>query len=187
MKNKLASISLLLVTIFSSCDQQPFGFGGPVYDREGNLATDRLRIAEYLETAEYDSLYRIHDRSGVVVIVQEEGEGSRPNTGNVVYANYIGSLMDDGVVFDTNLEDVAIEHDIYNEDRDYRIFDFFVGMPTNQGGAIEGFSYGFRRLRSGSKAVLIIPSPLGYQDNPNIPGIPENSVLVFEVDFLGLD
>jgi FKBP-type peptidyl-prolyl cis-trans isomerase FkpA len=187
MKRILSFGLLLCLVVLLSCDQQPFGFGGPVYDREGNLATDRVRIAEHLEVAEYDSLYRIHDPSGVVVIVQEEGEGSRPNSGNVVYTNYIGSIMDDGVVFDTNLEDVAIEHDIYNEDRNYRIFDFFVGMPTNQGGAIEGFSYGFRRLRSGSKAVLIIPSPLGYQDNPNIPMVPPNSVLVFEVDFLGLD
>ncbi len=187
MKRILSFGLLCCVAGLMGCDQQPFGFGGPVYDREGNLATDRVRIAEHLEVADYDSLYRIHDPSGVVVIVQEEGEGSRPSSGNVVYTNYIGSIMDDGVVFDTNLEDVAIEHDLYNEDRNYRIFDFFIGMPTNQGGAIEGFSHGFRRLRSGSKAILIIPSPLGYQDNPNIPMVPPNSVLVFEVDFLGLD
>lgn len=186
MKNCISCIFLLTVVWLSSCEDQLSRFGGPVYDFEGNLAIDRERIAEYLETAQYDSLYRVHDPSGVVVIVQEEGEGSRPRNGNVAYTNYTGKLTD-GSVFDTNLEDVAKEYDIFNEDRNYDIFTFFVGQPASQGGAIEGFSAGFRRLRSGGKGVLIIPSPLGYQDNPNIANIPANSILVFEVDLLGFD
>lgn len=186
MKNWISVLALIGLFTLESCDDGFAGFGGPVYDREGNLEIDRVRINEYLQTAAFDSLYRIHDPSGVVVIVQEEGEGSRPMNGNVVYTNYTGMLTD-GTVFDTNLVDVAQENDIFNEDRNYDIFTFFVGQPTNQGGAIEGFSSGFRRLRSGSKGVLVIPSPLGYQDNPNIPNIPANSILVFEVDFLGMD
>ncbi|WP_209332725.1 FKBP-type peptidyl-prolyl cis-trans isomerase [Lunatimonas salinarum] len=179
-------LGILSVFLLISCESNFSGFGGPVYDREGNLEIDRGRINDYLRTAAFDSLYRIHDPSGLVVIVQEEGEGSRPMNGNVVYTNYIGMLTD-GTVFDTNLEDVAQENDIFNEERNYDIFTFFVGQPTNQGGAIEGFSTGFRRLRSGSKGILVIPSPMGYQDNPNIPNIPANSILVFEVDFLGMD
>ncbi|EON77373.1 70 kDa peptidylprolyl isomerase [Lunatimonas lonarensis] len=186
MKNWISVLAVIGLFTLESCDDGFAGFGGPVYDREGNLAIDRERIATYLETAEFDSLYRIHDPSGLVVIVQEEGQGSRPFNGNVVYTNYTGMLKD-GTVFDTNLPDVAQEHGIFNEDRNYEIFTFFVGQPTNQGGAIEGFSVGFRRLRSGSKAILVIPSPMGYQDNPNIPNIPANSILVFEVDFLGMD
>ncbi|WP_162416882.1 FKBP-type peptidyl-prolyl cis-trans isomerase [Cyclobacterium roseum] len=178
---------LFFIVLFGiSCDDQLGQFGGPVYDREANLAIDREIIAEYLETAPYDSLYRIHDPSGVVVIVTEEGEGSRPTAGNVVYANYTGYLLD-GSVFDSNLEDVAIENDIYEEERNYDIFSFFVDVPANQGGAIQGFSLGFKRLRSGAKGTIIIPSPYGYQDNENVLRVPANSVLVFDVEFLGLD
>ncbi|MDN3689634.1 FKBP-type peptidyl-prolyl cis-trans isomerase [Cyclobacterium jeungdonense] len=183
--SKIACLFFIVLFGFS-CEDRLNQFGGPVYDREGNLAIDREIIADYLETASYDSLYRIHDPSGVVVIVTEEGEGSRPTAGNVVYANYTGYLLD-GSVFDSNLEDVAIENDIYDEERNYDIFSFFVDLPASQGGAIQGFSLGFKRLRSGAKATIIIPSPYGYQDNENVVRVPANSVLVFDVDFLGMD
>lgn len=175
---------LLLISIaFFSCDSQP-NFGGPTYDEAGNLAIDRVKIDEYLLNADWDSLYRIHDPSGVVVIVQEEGTGSRPQTNNTVYTNYVGRLLD-GTVFDTNIEAVAKDNDLYDEERDYRIYPFGL-IPSAQGGPITGFNIGFRRLRSGSKAVLIIPSPYAYRDQAT-DAIPENSVLVFEVDFLGFD
>lgn len=186
MKYLSSSLLVLLALLVFSCNDQSNWFGGPVYDVEGNLAIDREKIDQYLQNAPYDSLYRIHDPSGVVVIVKEEGTGSRPGSGNVVYTNYTGYLLD-GAVFDTNLEDVAKENDIYNEERNYDIFSFFVDVPASQGGAIEGFSIGFKRLRSGAKATIIIPSPHGYRDNENIPRIPANSVLVFDVEFLGMD
>ncbi|WP_158861571.1 FKBP-type peptidyl-prolyl cis-trans isomerase [Lunatibacter salilacus] len=187
MKKSIIAALLSVLILSVSCDDQFAGFGGPVYDVEGNLAIDRVRIAEYLETAAFDSLYRVHDpATGVVVIVQEEGEGSRPRSGNVVYANYTGMLTD-GTIFDTNLEDVAKANDIFDEERNYDIFTFFVGQLLNQGGPIDGFSHGFRRLRSGGKGVIVIPSPFGYQDDPNRPNIPENSILVFEVELLGFD
>ncbi len=180
---KLSIVAVLSVLLLMniSCDS-PNPFGGPVYDVEGNLAKDKVKIDEFLATAPIDSLYRIHDPSGVVIIVQEEGTGSRPRANNVVYTNFIGSLLD-GTVFDTNIEAVAKENDLYVETRNYRIFQFSVGSTS----AIQGFNIGFQRLRSGSKATLIIPSPYGYRDSETIDGIPANSVLVFEVDFLGMD
>src|SRR5690554_427890 len=178
-----SGILVLLTILFSSCDSG-LNFGGPVYDRAGNLAIDSVKIAEYLRTAEYDSLYRIHDPSGVVIIVLEEGEQSRPAPGSTVHTNYTGSLLD-GTVFDTSIEAVAKEHDIYDENREYRISSFPL-IPGNQGGPIEGFRQGFLRMRSGSKGVIIISSPWGYQDQES-ERIPANSVLIFEVDFLGFD
>ncbi|MDO6437965.1 FKBP-type peptidyl-prolyl cis-trans isomerase [Cyclobacterium sp. 1_MG-2023] len=183
--NQLIIIFCLAIVSFS-CDDNLSGYGYPTYDTEGNLAIDREKIDTYLETAQYDSLYRIHDPSGVVIIVTEEGTGSRPVSGNVVYTNYTGYLLD-GTVFDSNLEDVALENDIYDEDRNYDIFSFFLGQSTSNGGAIQGFTYGFQRIRSGAKATIIIPSPYAYQDNESVARVPANSVLVFDVDFLGMD
>jgi len=170
----------LMVGMISCEPNNPYNIG-PTYDVEGNLKIDSAKIASYLETTEYDSLYRIHDGSGVVIIVQEEGSGSRPFNGNVVYTNYVGKLMD-GTVFDTNIQSVAEDNGLHEEGDEYHPLQFAVG-GTN---AITGFTVGFKRLRSGSKAVLIIPSPYAYQDKER-DIIPANSVLVFEVEFLGMD
>jgi len=102
----MRSIILFLVLAsvgFSACETtNPFN-QGPAYDFEGNLATDRKKIAAYLDTAKIDSVYRIHDPSGVVVIVQEEGKGSRPTNNTVVYTDYIGKLMTTGDSNDSGL------------------------------------------------------------------------------------
>lgn len=177
-KIKFALLGILVVLGMGCDTQNPFG---PSYDVEGNLARDAKIIEDFLATAEIDSLYRIHDQNGVIIIVQEEGTGAIPGEFRLVYNNYIGRLLD-GSMFDTNLEDVAIENDIWDENRIYRIFQFTLGSND----AIQGFNIGFRKLRSGSKAVLIIPSPWGYRDQER-DRIPANSVLMFEVDFLGFE
>lgn len=179
---RLIPIFLFSLTALFSCEpSNPFNIG-PQYDYEGNLAKDRVKIDAYLDTAKIDSLYRIHDPSGVVIIVQEEGEGSRPRTNTVVYTDYTGFLMETGKVFDTSYEDVARANDIFDEDRDYIPLDFI--LYTNQ--VILGWDIGFSRLRPKSKAVLVVPSPLAYRDQER-DEIPENSILVFNVDFLGID
>lgn len=174
---------LVLAVAFVSCDAKNPYDTGPAYDVKGNLAKDSLLIVDYLETAEMDSLYRIYDPSGVVIIVQEEGTGSRPTSGNVIYTNYVGSLMSDGSVFDTNIKQVAIENELHEEGDEYKLLSF----QLVTGNAIAGWHVGFSRLRPGSKAKFIIPSPYGYQDDPKRPKIPANSVLIFDVEFKGID
>ena len=182
----MRTIVLLLILAsvgFSACETtSPFN-QGPIYDFEGNLATDRKKIAAYLDTAKIDSIYRIHDPSGVVVIVQKEGKGSRPTSNTVVYTDYIGKLMTTGTVFDTSYEDIARLKNIFVEGRVYAPISFVIGGAT----VITGWDYGFRRLRPASKATIIIPSPYGYSNQKNNDKIPENSVLIFQVDFLGID
>jgi hypothetical protein len=178
---KIVFTLLLGISLMMSCGT-PAPFVGPVYDSEGNLAIDRVKIDDFLRTAPIDSLYRIHDPNGVVIIMQEEGTGAKPGAGMLVYSNYTGKLLD-GTVFDTNLEDVARENNVYDPSRTYRIFQFTLGTSET----IQGFNLGFRQMNSGSKGVLIIPSPWAYRDSGTIPGVPANSVLMFEVEFLGMD
>jgi FKBP-type peptidyl-prolyl cis-trans isomerase FkpA len=183
MMNKFTPVVFLAIVVLMACEPtNPFA-PGPVYDYDGNMAIDRKKIDAFLDTARIDSLYRIHDPSGVVVIVQSEGSGTRPTTNTVVYTDYIGSLMEDGSVFDTSSETVARENNIFVEGRKYTTFRFVVGT----GSVITGWDIGFRRLRPGSKAVFVIPSPLAYRDQSNSDRIPANSVLVFDIDFLGID
>ncbi|AWW30548.1 FKBP-type peptidylprolyl isomerase [Echinicola strongylocentroti] len=187
MKKLVIGLMAAIVGIaaFSCEPNNPYDFG-PQYDFEGNMETDSLKIAAYLDTAQIDSLYRIHDPSGTVIIVQEEGNASRPNYGNVIYTNYVGKLMEDGTVFDTNIESEAIENDLHEEGDEYGPYDFQLVAPGQQSEVILGWQYGFSHLRSGSKAVLVIPSPLAYQDQEK-GLIPANSILIYNVEFLGMD
>lgn len=182
MRNLLVFFLFALVGLSACETPNPFN-QGPAYDFEGNLAIDRKKIAAYLDTAKIDSIYRIHDPSGVVVIVQQEGKGSRPTNNTVVYTDYIGKLMATGTVFDTSYEDVARLNNIFVESRVYAPLSFVVGGST----VITGWDIGFKRLRPTSKATLIIPSPYGYSNQKNNDKIPENSILIFQVDFLGID
>jgi FKBP-type peptidyl-prolyl cis-trans isomerase FkpA len=182
MMKKLAPVFFLgLIALFSCEPNNPFNTG-PIYDYDGNLAKDRVTIKAYLDTAKIDSVYRIHDPRGVVIIVQEEGVGSRPVTNSVVYTNYTGFLMQDGTVFDTSYEDVARANNIFDEKREYIPLRFI--LNNNQ--VIFGWDVAFSRLRPKSKAVIVVPSPLAYRDASR-DKIPSNSILVFKVDFLGID
>lgn len=183
MMRNLFPLFIVVVLGLGACEpNNPFD-RGPAYDFEGNLEIDRKKIDAYLDTAKIDSIYRIHDPSGVVIIVQQEGKGSRPTNNTVVYTDYIGKLMEGGSVFDTSYELVARQFNIYAEGRVYAPFSFVVGGAN----VVTGWDVAFRRLRPTSKAVLVIPSPYGYSNQTNNPKIPENSILVFEVDFLGID
>jgi len=51
-----------------------------------------------------------------------------------------------------------------------------------QGQVIQGWDQGVAMLPKGSKAVLYIPSPLGYGARGAGADIPPNSVLRFEVE-----
>lgn len=173
-----------IAIVFAACEpNNPYNIG-PTYDIAGNLAKDSVKIADYLEVAEIDSLYRIHDSStGIVIIVQEEGAGTQPAYGTVVYTDYTGSLISDGSVFDTSYEQIARENDIYVEGREYSVLQFTVGVSN----VIQGWHLAFPRLKPGSKAVLIIPSPYAYRDQESNDKIPANSVLRFDVELRGID
>ena len=182
MRNLLVLFLFALVGLSSCETTNPYN-QGPAYDFEGNLAIDRKKIAAYLDTAKIDSIYRIHDPSGVVVIVQQEGKGSRPTNNTVVYTDYIGEVMATGTVFDTSYEAVARVKNTFVEGRVYSPLSFVVGSAT----VITGWDIAFKRLRPTSKATIIIPSPYGYSSQKNNDKIPENSILIFQVDFLGID
>lgn len=181
MKNYLLFLVGLLA--LASCDPNlPFQ-PQPQYEFDKFLAEDRLKIDAFLDTARIDSISRIHDPSGIVIIVQEEGAGSRPVSSSVIYSDYTGYLISDGSVFDTSIEQVARENDIFDENRKYVPFSFVLGSTS----VIAGWDIVLRRMRPGSKFVMIIPSPYAYRSQENNPRIPPNSVLAFEVDFLGTD
>ena len=106
--------------------------------------------------------------SGLYYIETLKGEGAQPAPGNTVQVHYTGRLLD-GTVFDSSVERGEP-------------FSFRLGV----GQVIKGWDEGIAMMNEGGKAILIIPSELGY--GPRDSGsIPPYSTLVFDVELVGVE
>ncbi len=103
--------------------------------------------------------------SGLQYVVLEEGEGPAAQTGQMVSAQYLGVLLEDGKQFDES----------FSKGRPF-------AFPVGQGRVIPGWDEGFQLLNKGSKAVLFIPYKLAYGEAGSPPVIPEKADLVFYVE-----
>ncbi|HHJ51227.1 MAG TPA: FKBP-type peptidyl-prolyl cis-trans isomerase [Phaeodactylibacter sp.] len=103
--------------------------------------------------------------SGLEYVVLEEGNGPKPQSGQMVTVEYIGVLKEDGKKFDESITRVPP-------------FSFAVG----KGQVIPGWDEGIELLSQGSEAVLFIPYQLAYGEAGSPPVIPEKADLVFYVE-----
>jgi FKBP-type peptidyl-prolyl cis-trans isomerase 2 len=77
--------------------------------------------------------------------------------GDTIVVNYVGKF-EDGKVFDTSLEAVAKESDLYNEMRTYEPLSF----PVGAGQMIPGFDKGVVGMKKGEKKSITITPAEGY-------------------------
>ena len=105
---------------------------------------------------------------GTYYIVTRPGKGLPPKKGQTVRVLYRGTLLTTGKEFDS-----SARHG--NEP---------IAFPLGQGQVIPGWDQGIALLPKGSKAVLLIPSPLAYGPRAMGSDIPANSVLRFEVELV---
>lgn len=106
--------------------------------------------------------------SGLIFIEKVKGTGAKAVAGKKVKVHYTGTLLD-GTKFDSS------------RDRD-KPFEFTLG----QGQVIKGWDEGIALMNVGGKAVLIIPSTIGYGER-DMGTIPPYSTLVFDVELLGVN
>ncbi|APG59088.1 peptidylprolyl isomerase [Christiangramia salexigens] len=124
--------------------------------------------------------------SGLKIYFETKGEGNKPKTGqkvNVIYEGYFA----DGTMFDTNKEEVAKEMGLYNEQRAMQ--GGYGPMPVVYGPdapMIPGFKEGIQQMRVGDKAVVWIPSHLGYGERGAGRVIPPNTDLIFVLEITGM-
>ncbi len=91
------------------------------------------------------------------------GQKVAVKNGDNISVNYIGRLTD-GKVFDTNIESVAKENNLYNPGINYTPLQFVVGT----GAVIPGFDENVIGMTVGeSKTFTILPEK-GYPYNPNL-------------------
>ena len=119
---------------------------------------DQSLIEDYLEnhglTAESTS-------SGLHYIINNPGNSEHPISSSTIDFIYTGRFLNDQI-FDSS-EGLVVTY------------------PLN--GLIEGFQEGIPLLGKGGSAKLLVPSHLGYGENPP-SGIPLNAVLVFDVELV---
>lgn len=110
--------------------------------------------------------------SGLQYKVVQAGNGASPSAEDKVKVHYTGKLID-GTVFDSSVER---------------------GQPTTFGvnQVIPGWVEGLQLMKLGSKYEFYIPSGLAYGPRGTpargaAPGIPGNSVLIFEVELIEIN
>jgi FKBP-type peptidyl-prolyl cis-trans isomerase len=102
--------------------------------------------------------------SGLQYKIVQEGTGKSPKPTDNVTVHYTGKLID-GTVFDSSVQR---------------------GQPATFGlnQVIAGWTEGLQLLKEGGKAILYIPSELGYGERGAGGQIPPYSALIFEVELI---
>jgi FKBP-type peptidyl-prolyl cis-trans isomerase FklB len=102
--------------------------------------------------------------SGLQYKITQEGTGKSPKATDNVTVHYTGKLID-GTIFDSSVQR---------------------GQPATFGlnQVIAGWTEGLQLLKEGGKAILYIPSELGYGERGAGGQIPPYSTLIFEVELI---
>lgn len=169
---KLGLGILSLFWLFTSC----------ISDSENTqaiLERDIKKIEEYLIQNPVASIKELNDPSGVRIFWQEvSGSAKKPETMDSVFVDYVGKFFD-GRVFDTSIESVARENNIFSPQRPYRPFGYVFGV----GQTIPGFDFAVSQMDEGDKVTVFIPSLYAY-GSQGTTGIPRNTPLMFEIKLL---
>ncbi|TRX73663.1 FKBP-type peptidyl-prolyl cis-trans isomerase [Pseudomonas mangiferae] len=104
--------------------------------------------------------------SGLQYEVVKKADGAQPKPSDVVTVHYEGKLID-GSVFDSSIQRGSP-----------------IDLPVN--GVIPGWVEGLQLMHVGEKYKFYIPSDLAYGAQSPSPAIPANSVLVFDLELIGI-
>ena len=105
--------------------------------------------------------------SGLQYKVLKSGVGESPKVTDTVKVHYQGTLID-GTIFDSSIQRGQP-----------------ISFPVNA--VIPGWTEALQLMKVGDKWQLFIPAKLAYGERSPAPAIPANSVLIFEVELLGIE
>lgn len=127
--------------------------------KEDQDVTDRNLILNHLEE---NNLTAEEHPSGIFYVISNEGAGANPGLNNTVSVLYKGYLLN-GNIFDQTSGNQSVSFPLQN--------------------LIPGWQIAIPLLKKGGKGTFWIPSSLGY-GSTSLPGIPANSVLVFDIELI---
>ena len=105
-----------------------------------------------------------------VTTIKEGDQKTFPKVGDKLTMHYVGTLASDGSKFDSS------------RDRD-QPFQFTIGV----GQVIKGWDEGVMEMSVGQRAMIYIPSSLGYGASGAGGVIPPNADLEFDVELLAIN
>jgi FKBP-type peptidyl-prolyl cis-trans isomerase FkpA len=138
------------------------------------IIIDDKILSEYLAA---NKIMAIKSPKGSYVQITKPGVGAKLNNTQFVKVKYKGKTLD-GNIFDTNMDDSKGHTD-----------PLLVNLTNDMslgGGVIPGMADAFLMMQKGTKAVMYIPSTLGYGARGAGGDIPPNTNLVFEVEVLSV-
>ena len=160
-------------------------------NQKNKLAIDAAANAKYKAVFDQKAAYftalkskSIKTPTGLEYVITKKAGGKKPVNGANVYIHYAGYL-ENGSLFDSSIEDVCKTFGKFDANRaaqnGYQPLPFQVGRKD---GMIPGFIEGIEQLSFGDKAVIFIPSKLGYREAGAGDVIPPNANIIFEIELL---
>ena len=123
-------------------------------------------------------------KSGLEYVITKKSGGAKPKAGTGIFIHYAG-FLEDGTLFDSSVEGVCKSFGTFDSNRatqnGYQPIPFQAGKKD---GMIPGFIEGIEQLTFGDKAVIFIPSKLGYGEAGAGGVIPPNANIIFEIELL---
>ncbi len=136
------------------------GSSGGSAQMQKQAAIDDSLIQVYIKA---NHINAVKHSSGLYYQIIKEGTGTNATPGSTVEVTYEGKLTG-GLVFDHSSTPIS--------------------FPLKD--VVKGWQMGIPLVKAGGKILLIIPSHLGYGPGGSGP-IPENAVLVFDIDVLKVE
>lgn len=123
-------------------------------------------------------------KSGLKYSITKKSGGAKPKAGTGIFIHYAG-FLENGTLFDSSIESVCKAFGTFDSNRaaqnGYQPIPFTAGRKD---GMIPGFIEGIEQLAFGDKAVIFIPSKLGYGEAGAGGVIPPNANIIFEIELL---
>ena len=135
-------------------------------DHPEETANAAQQLTDYLND---NKIFVEPTASGLCYVMTTEGNGEKPQVGQMVKVHYTGKLLD-GTVFDSSVERG-------------QPFQF----PLGVGQVIPGWDEGIQLMSKGEKGVLYIPYYLAYGDRAAGDKIVPFSNLMFEVELIDFE
>lgn len=123
-------------------------------------------------------------KSGLEYVITKKSGGTKPKAGTGIFIHYAG-FLENGTLFDSSIESICKTFGTFDPNRaaqnGYQPIPFQAGKKD---GMIPGFIEGIEQLSFGDKAVIFIPSKLGYGEAGAGGVIPPNANIIFEIELL---
>ena len=155
------AVFLFLMTLMVSCNSNDSNTNAPLQEPFDYSEINEQDINAYLTA---NDLVSLKTESGLHYIIENQGDGVKPNASSNVTVAYKVYFLN-GTVFDESSAE---------------------GLTIGLNQVIEGWTEGISLFNEGGNGILLVPAHLGYGsfDYSTIPG---GSVLVFDISLISVN